>query len=240
MSLRYGFSNTTGCTVNVTESVTSRSLRWPFPDLGEWCAVRPPAGPDGRTRPARPPVGTSDPVGTDGRALGAQPAAVRRDVAQRALPATSRADRGLQPISQDASNRYRLTPLGQALGTAIAPLDQVGEDLGTPNGRVTEAAMTVTGAATTRRVWRPAARRRPCPRSCRPPPELADRCQAAVNLATCRPAPDSAFGAISQDGGARRPLTHRDSCRLSGMMLSAPVTGVARRLGSVPRRPQKP
>lgn len=29
-----------------------------------------------------------------------------------------------QLISQDAGNRYRLTPVGQALGTAIAPLDQ--------------------------------------------------------------------------------------------------------------------
>jgi len=29
-----------------------------------------------------------------------------------------------QLISQDAGNRYRLTPLGQALGTAIAPLDK--------------------------------------------------------------------------------------------------------------------
>ena len=29
-----------------------------------------------------------------------------------------------QLISQDASNRYRLTPSGQALGAAIAPLDQ--------------------------------------------------------------------------------------------------------------------
>lgn len=29
-----------------------------------------------------------------------------------------------QLISQDASHRYQLTPLGQALGAAIAPLDQ--------------------------------------------------------------------------------------------------------------------
>src|SRR5262249_29868671 len=29
-----------------------------------------------------------------------------------------------QLITKDAGNRYRLTPLGQALGTAIAPLDQ--------------------------------------------------------------------------------------------------------------------
>jgi DNA-binding HxlR family transcriptional regulator len=29
-----------------------------------------------------------------------------------------------QLISQDADNRYRLTPVGQALGSAIAPLDQ--------------------------------------------------------------------------------------------------------------------
>jgi len=29
-----------------------------------------------------------------------------------------------QLITQDASNRYQLTPLGQALATAIAPLDQ--------------------------------------------------------------------------------------------------------------------
>jgi len=29
-----------------------------------------------------------------------------------------------QLLTQDADSRYRLTPLGQALGTAIAPLDQ--------------------------------------------------------------------------------------------------------------------
>ena len=29
-----------------------------------------------------------------------------------------------QLISQDAGHRYRLTPMGQALGAAIAPLDQ--------------------------------------------------------------------------------------------------------------------
>jgi DNA-binding HxlR family transcriptional regulator len=31
---------------------------------------------------------------------------------------------GAQPISQDVGNRYQLTPLGQALGNAVAPLDQ--------------------------------------------------------------------------------------------------------------------
>jgi len=29
-----------------------------------------------------------------------------------------------QLVSQDTGNRYRLTPLGQTLGTAIAPLEQ--------------------------------------------------------------------------------------------------------------------
>ena len=34
-----------------------------------------------------------------------------------------------QLISQDAGNRYQLTPLGQALGSAIAPLDQGQQDV---------------------------------------------------------------------------------------------------------------
>jgi transposase, IS30 family len=99
-----GLSSKEACKLGNGNRPTTRSARGSlpvsFPEGGPSSAVWLPAA--GRARTA---------------------AAMRRHVAQRALPAASGADRG---ATHQPGRRQPLPahPVGQALGTAIAPLDQ--------------------------------------------------------------------------------------------------------------------